>query len=128
MTSPAAVLTVTSGEPLITITLLDQSAPGSSFYVDVQVKNTGAGPANTVSLNQLNFRTLAGTGTVTYNTALSPALPIALGTLNPGASTTVRLYLNFPGSVTQFSIAESGTLQDSSATTFTFASSQAVLY
>jgi len=127
VTAQAAVLTVTTagGEPAIAITLLDQAAPGSSFYVDLQVTNTGSGVANGVSINQMSFRILGGSGSVTV---ASPALPIAVGTLNAGASTTVRVYVNVAGTVSRFAIGETGTVLDGSGTTFSFGSSEVVVY
>jgi len=120
ITSNTAVLTVTvpSGEPAVTITLLDQSSTGPGFYVDLQVTNTGVGPASNLSINQITFRTLGGTGTVTQ---VSPALPIAVGALAPSASTTIRVFLNVPSTVTRFSMGEAGTVQDTNATTFNYA-------
>ncbi len=133
ITSPAAVLTVVApgGGPavgMVKMTILDQSPPGSSFYIDLQVTNTGTGLPGTVIINQLNFRTLSGTGTVSYNTSASPALPISLGLLNPGQSTTVRLYLTVTGSVSQFSIAEDGVLESINGMIFSYESSEVVDY
>ena len=49
--------------------------------------------ARNVSVNQLLFRTLSGSGSVTYNTALSPALPIAIGDLAATVGNTKQFAL-----------------------------------
>ncbi|MGH9814849.1 MAG: HYR domain-containing protein [Candidatus Acidiferrales bacterium] len=98
-----------------------------NFYVDLRLSNTGSGHARSVQLARLTFRTLSGTGTVSYNSALSMALPAAVGALDAGASTTVRLFLHVPGTVTRFSISEGGTLDDVTGTTFSFAAGQMVI-
>jgi hypothetical protein len=72
------------------------------------------------------LRTLAGTGVVTLNTALSPGLPASLGSLDVGMATTVRLYLNVPSTVLRFSITESGPLTNVLGTAFTYSTGQAV--
>jgi hypothetical protein len=129
VSSPADVLTVTAaeGEPTISIKTLDQGMLAGAFYVDLQVTNAGTGDASNVTVRKIAFRTLSGTGVVAYNTNGSPALPIALGDLTAGGSTNLRLFVNVPATVTRFSIAESGAVQDSSGTVFNFASTQSIL-
>jgi hypothetical protein len=102
-----------------------QGSPGVRYY-DVTFTNTGTGIARNLKLNQVALRTLSGTGTVTYNAPLSPPLPATLGDVGVGASTTVRLYLNVPSTVTRFSIGENGQYSDVSGTTFNYSISQAV--
>jgi hypothetical protein len=118
--SGSTVLTVTAtgGEPMISITALDQGTLPGAFYVDLQVMNTGTGTAVNVNVTQLTF------GSVTYNTTMSPPLPIVIGSLSAGGSTSIRLFLNFPPSVSRFSIAEDGTLQDSTGKALNFAAAQ----
>jgi len=99
-------------------------SPGVRYY-DVRFTNTGPDVARNLSLTQLVFRTLSGTGTVTYNTTLSPALPNALGDLPVGASTTVRIYLNVPATVSRFTITENGQVENLAGTSFTFSLGQA---
>jgi len=128
--SGTATLTVTasSGEPLIHAAVLGTGTVSGQFYVDVQFKNAGAGIGTSVTITGVTFRTLTGTGTVTYNSTLSPPIPDSLGTLNVGATVTVRYFINAPTTVTHFSINESGTVTDASSKTFTFAAGQAVAY
>jgi len=65
---------------------------------------------------------------VTINTALSPAVPVNLGALNPGANTTVRVFLNVPSTVTLFLLTENGTYADLGGKSIAYSSSQAVLH
>jgi hypothetical protein len=127
MTYSVTIAPAASGEPAISITLLDQGTASGSLYVDLMVTNTGPGKATSASINQLAFRTLTGSGTVTYNTSLSPSLPIAIGPLSAGSSTTVRVYLTVPGTVTRFTIAENGNVVDSSGTTLAYSASQMII-
>src|SRR5579885_3598094 len=81
------------------ITGQGQQAAGVLF-LDVKLSNTGTDTAQNVKLTQVLFRTLGGTGTASYNTSLSPALPLSVGTLAAGANTTVRIFLNLPSTIT----------------------------
>jgi hypothetical protein len=121
-------VTATSGEPLIHATVLGTGTVSGQFYVDVQFKNAGAGIGQNVTITNVTFRTLTGTGTVTYNSTLSPLLPDSLGNLNAGATVTVRFFINAPLTVTHFSINENGSVTDASNKTYSFAAGQAVAY
>jgi hypothetical protein len=100
--------------------------PGVQF-VDVALTNNGQGDALRLRLDGVAPRTLAGAGAVSYNSALSPALPLALPDLAPGASTTVRLYFNVPAGVSRFAVTETGSLQDSFGRAYKFSISQSVM-
>jgi hypothetical protein len=122
-----ANVTVIVGTPAISATVTNKGvhSPGIRFY-DVKFTNSGNGLARTVRVNQIALRTLSGTGTVTYNSSLSPALPVSLGDLAPGASATIRIYLNVPSTVTRFSITENGQYLRVNGATLNFSTSQAV--
>jgi hypothetical protein len=122
----STVTVVVIGKPVISGAVVAKGLqqPGVRFY-DLRFTNTGTGPARNVSVNQLLFRTLSGSGSVTYNMALSPALPIAIGDLAAGASSTVRIFLNVPSTVTRFSITENGQVQDTAGNNFSFSIGQA---
>lgn len=96
--------------------------------MDLQLTNNGSGVAENLTLSSLAFRTLLGTGTITLNTALSPAIPASLGTLNVGASQTIRLYLSGPTTVTRFVLTENGAVNDVAGNPYTYSSSQSVVY
>jgi hypothetical protein len=82
-----------------------------SVWVDLQLTNTGTGHARNVSITSITLQRLTGTGAVTYDAARSGPVPMAIGSLDAGATRTVRLYLNVPLTVARFSITESVTLQ-----------------
>jgi hypothetical protein len=73
------------------------------------------------------LRTLSGSGIVTYLPALSGALPLSIGNLDVGASSTIRLYLNVPATVTRFSITETGAVQNVVDTQFSYSTAQSVI-
>lgn len=111
--SGSFTVTVQVGAPRIAGAIAGKGRDASgNFYVDLRLSNTGTGHARGVQINSLAFRTLSGTGTVSYNAALSGALPLTIGAIDAGSSATVRLFLNVPATVTRFSITESGTLQN----------------
>ncbi len=123
----AANLTVSLGLPRIAGTFMAKGRDASgAFYVDVRLTNTGTGNARNLSISQLPLRTLLGSGTVTQNTSLSPLLPLAIGNLDVGASTTIRLILNVPSTVTKFSVTESGPVQDVGGTAYSYSTAQVV--
>ncbi len=123
----STTLTVTTNTPQISAEVLDTGTQSGSFYVDLQFTNSGVGIAEKLTLTALAFRTLTGTGTVTYNTQLSPPIPdLVDSSLSAGASVTVRLYLNVPSTVTRFIISETGTYGTTSGQALTFAAGQAV--
>ncbi|HEV3198205.1 MAG TPA: choice-of-anchor Q domain-containing protein [Bryobacteraceae bacterium] len=94
---------------------------GVRFY-DLQITNHGPGDAAGISITQLPLSRLGGTGTVTNMTSL----PINVGSLAAGASTTVRLTLGVPATVTRLRIGENGTFQNGANQTASFSLLQAV--
>lgn len=110
------------GVPLVTV---DVSASGRDqagrFYVDVVLRNLGSGHARNVRLSALTFLTVSGSGSVSYNAALSGPLPLGIGSLDAGAAAAPRrLYLNVPARVGRFSILEGGTLENVTGTRLPF--------
>jgi hypothetical protein len=117
-----------AGLPVVTGKIVGKGKPSPGvMYVDLQLTDTGTGLANGIAIKDLVFRTLAGTGKVTYNATLSGALPISTSALGVGGSVTFRLYLNVPSTVSRFSIMESGTVQDGIFTTYSFSIGEAVI-
>ncbi|MGH9861054.1 MAG: hypothetical protein ACRD5F_13620, partial [Candidatus Acidiferrales bacterium] len=98
-----------------------------NYFIDVQFQNTGTGHARGVGINSLVPRRLSGTGEVTLNMELSPALPHTIGDLDVGATATRRIYLNVPSTVTRFSITESGSLMNLLGTNLNYSTAQAVI-
>jgi probable HAF family extracellular repeat protein len=126
--SAASTVTVAVGVPRITGNISGiGSDPSGAIYFNVALSNTGTGNARNLVIKTLTFRVLSGTGTITYNTALSPALPVTIGNLNVGAISTTRIYLNVPATVMRVAFVESGPVQDVTGTNFTYSTAQMVI-
>jgi len=123
--SATATVTVTVGIPRITGSVAGIGVDSSgAIYADIRLTNTGTGNGRNLTLNTLVFRTLSGTGTVTYDAALSPPLPLAVGNLDLGAPVTTRLYLNVPSTVLRLSVTESGPVQDVSGNNYNYSTAE----
>ncbi len=126
--SATSAVTVTLGTPRITGSISGVGTdPSGATYVNVVLTNTGTGNAQNLIINSLVFRTLSGTGTVTYDTTLSPKLPITIGNLYLGAPVTTRVYLNVPGTATRISITEDGSVQDVLGTNYNYSAAESVI-
>jgi len=122
-----STVTVAVGTPRIAGTSAGVGRdPSGAIYIKVVLTNLGTGNARNLHINTLNLRALSGTGTVTYNTSLSPTLPIVIGNLDVGKSFTTTVYLNVPSTVTRLSITEAGPVQDVLGTNYNYSTSQAV--
>jgi hypothetical protein len=92
-----------STEPTLSASIAGQDSPALGvWWVDLKLTNTSTVTAAAITVASLQLRTLSGTGTVTYAPGLSPALPVLVGNLQAGNSTTVRLYFNVPTTVSPF--------------------------
>jgi hypothetical protein len=122
-----STVTVLIGTPRITGSTVGVGTdPSGAIYVNVVLTNTGTGNARSLNISTLAFRTLSGTGTVTYNTKLSPALPMLLiNSLDVGNKVAVRLYLNVPSTVTRMSITESGPVRNVLGTNYNYSTAEA---
>jgi hypothetical protein len=119
-------VTVILGMPQLNITIVGKGlGPNGTHFVDLQTMDIGTGNAFNVQIKKLNFRTLNGTGTVTYNPTVSGVLPLSEGNINVNASNTVRIFLNIPSGVLRYSIIESGCYQDVLGKTFNYSFAQA---
>ncbi len=126
--SASSTVTVAVGTPRITGSIAGiGSDPSGATYFNIVLTNTGTGNARNLVINTLTYRVLAGTGTLTYNTALSPSLPITIGNLNVGATSIIRIYLNVPTTVTRIAFVESGPVQDVLGTNYTYSTAQMVI-
>jgi hypothetical protein len=95
-----------------------------TLELDVTFTNTGAATALDAKIEAVTGRTLQGVGNVSLDGTLGPALPIELGALAPGASTTVRLNVRVDPGVVRFALTESGAT-DANFGTFGFSLTQA---
>ena len=126
--SATASVTVSLGTVRIAAAVIAKGRDASgNYYVDVQFSDTGNGNARGLNLTQVALRTLAGSGTITYNAALSGALPLAVGNLDAGSGATLRIYLALPPTVTRFSITETGTVQDVTGAAYSYSLAQSVI-
>src|SRR5579871_4791899 len=125
--TPVSMFPQSAGTPSLAGSVVAQASPALGVWaLDLQIINNGTGAAQNIALNTVQPRTLAGVGTVAYDTSLSPALPLAVGGLTAGASAIVRLYFDAPATVQRFSVAENGTVQDVGGANLSFSFSQAV--
>lgn len=105
-------------------TVVSQTATQKILLVDLKLTNTGTGHARNVVIKQLVPRTLYGSGTAVLT---GPALPIAVGNLDVGASTITRLSFTVPATATRFSITENGSVQDALGTSFNYSVVQSII-
>jgi hypothetical protein len=128
--SATSTVTVVIGTPRITGSTVGAvgTDPSGAIYVNVVLTNTGTGNARNLNINTLTFRTLSGTGAVTYNTQLSPALPmLVINNLDVGNKVAVRFYLKVPSTVTRISITENGPVQDVLGTKYSYSTAESVI-
>jgi len=124
----SSTVTVAVGTPRIIGSSAGVSVdPSGAVSVKIVLTNTGTGNARNLKINTLVFRVLSGTGTITYNTALSGSLPLAIGNLDVGASVTTVIYVNVPSTVTRMSVTESGPVQDVKGTSYNYSTAEAVI-
>jgi len=118
----------TPGRPDLIAEVVRQEtvAPGV-IGLDLRFTNTGVGTARDMVLGSLALRTLAGSGNVTLNAALSPALPLVTPNVDVGSFFTVRLTFNVPSTVQRFSVTENGNVTDLSGVTYAYSQAQSVI-
>ena len=117
-----------AGKPVVAGKIVGHGTPSPGvLYIDLQLTDAGTGIAQNIDVEQLLFRTLFGTGTVTYDATLAGTLPITTGHLGVGENKTLRLFLNVPTTVARFSITEDGAVEDGIGTSYNFSIGQAVI-
>lgn len=79
---------------------------GTQLQLPLTIRNTGVQKLDSVDLSDISLRTLAGQGEAKL---AETKLPLAIGELTGGASTTLALTLEVPISVTKLQLTESGT-------------------
>jgi hypothetical protein len=92
-------VSIAAGKPIRTATQIE---------VPLILTNTGTIEATSVEISQIALRAVAGSGSVSLSGA---SLPVPLGRLAVGASSTITLRLNVPTTVKKLSISESGVVQ-----------------
>ena len=125
--STSVTVGTTTGTPAISGSVVGSGVVRRAIrFYDLRFANTGTGTARNVVLNQFKFKTLSGYGNVEYEKNSSPKLPIALGDLAAGASSTVRVFLNVPRRVARFLILENGRFEDATGKTIHYSTQQDV--
>src|SRR5215469_3294304 len=110
---PAPAFPQSGGSPSLALSVVAEASPTPGVWaLDVQITNNGTGAARNIVLQNLQLRTLTGSGAVTYDASLSPAFPLSVGDLAAGGSAVIRLSFDAPATVLRFSVTENGTLQD----------------
>jgi hypothetical protein len=114
-------------QPHVVIQLQNFSLQAPGIYaLDLQLTNTGSGAAQNLSISQIAFATLGGTGQVAFDTSIPPQLPTSTNALQAGASATLHFSVSVPSGVTSFSATETATVQDSLGTSFPISGSQTI--
>lgn len=114
---------IVDGSPRITAKVASaEKQSNGQWKVSVEVSNSGTISAPQVTITQINFRALAGSGQISI---ASPSLPVGLGELAAGAKKNIDLILSIPNTVKKLSITENGSLTISNVK-YTFSSAQVV--
>jgi len=130
-TSLKLLLTVTPGlgegapdpKPALKITTASVKRSGESVTVQLKIDNTGTGTALDALIQQIDVRTLAGSGTATVVTPL----PIEITQIDAGGTVTKTITLNVPATVQRISITEAGTLRGTTMPSSAFTAAQSVI-
>ena len=118
----------TSGKPNFVAQVVKQEKVTAGIYnIDVRFTNVGPGTAKNFSVSKLTFKTIVGSGVVSYNASLAPALPIVTPNVDVGTFVTVRLTVNVPTTVKRFTIAETGSVVDINGVNYSYSQSQALI-
>jgi uncharacterized repeat protein (TIGR01451 family) len=120
-------ITVFVGVPSISTRVLNWGSDSAGHYVTIWWENTGTGYSPLYSLSTLTFRTLTGTGTVTYSPQTLGPLPIERPNFPPGASIGGMLRLQVPATVRRFSITLGGTYTNALGAVTSFSTTQTVI-
>ena len=120
-------VTVIIGTPNITVRIYNKGLDATSYFVDLEWRNTGNGTSPLYSLSTLTFRTLTGTGTVTYSPQSLGPLPIEIPNFTAGGAAYGQLRLQVPATVRRFSITFGGTYTNALGVVSSFSSTQTVI-
>jgi hypothetical protein len=102
-------VTVVVGTPKIDIQLAATGVvSGNRKFVDLVVRNTGNGNARQLKMDLIALIPLKGLGVP----RLVTPLPVTIGSLDAGSTTTVRVTMDVPSAVKKISISEIGTFRN----------------
>ena len=115
------------GTPQAAIRVVNQGVQSAGVYfLDLQVTNVGNDAAEDITLNTLAFQTQSGAGQIVFNNVISPRLPISAGFLAVNGSATLRIFVSGQGTVSDFSLTETGTTVDIFGTPSPFSETQTI--
>jgi probable HAF family extracellular repeat protein len=106
----SSTVTVAAGAPRISVRIAAHgTVSGHRKFVDLEVSNSGAGPARDVALAMVVLVPTKGFG---MPKLVSPKLPRVIGNLDAGSSAAVRVVFDVPASVKELAIIETGTFRN----------------
>ena len=111
------------GKPSISAQVTNVALNGNTLTLTLSLTNVGSGVADKLAISKISLRPLEGSGTVSY---VSPAIPVPIGNLQQGASSSVGITIGVSGTVTRLELTELGNAQDSGGNLYNFSMSQAV--
>ena len=120
---PYAPLTEVPPVTKISIAAGQLSRNGTEVNVPLTITNTGSVAASLIEISQITLRTLAGSGQATL---AGPVLPLQIGRLSPGASSTIMLRLNVPSTVKKLALIENGAVQSTANAAYRFSLGQVI--
>jgi hypothetical protein len=109
--------------PRLTVHASAGTRQGTVLPVSLTMTNSSSVIISGVTLNQIELRTLAGTGQASL---VSPSVPAVAGGLAPGQSRVVTLELQVPLTVRKLSLNENGAVQDARGTAYQFSLGQVI--
>jgi len=118
-----APTTTLVANPSLSAHIVSATKSGNTVQIVLSLTNVGSGSAQYIFLNQIAVRALGGSGSPAY---VSPSLPVSVGGLGIGQSTTVTLTITVPTTVPKLSLTEQGSVQDAAGNLYQFSLSQVV--
>src|SRR5262249_11287860 len=103
--------------PTIFGSIAHKTVQGATTALTLVLTNTGAGPAQSVTLTSLTASVLAGTGSVSVT---SPTLPSLAGALQPGGAANVSVQVTVTAMVSRIRLSFGGTMQNTAGAPLMF--------
>ncbi len=107
----------------VSIVVTRVSNNGAQVNVQLAIHNSGTKDITSIKVSDIALRTLQGAHDAKI---VAPALPINIGNLAHGTSTTIFLALDVPRSVNKLQLTESGTAQTGESSPYKFSLGQVI--
>ncbi|MBV8809613.1 MAG: hypothetical protein JO033_13145 [Acidobacteriaceae bacterium] len=101
----------------------EKFAVQGEIEVPLTITNSGTVEIQSIEIDNVSLRTLAGSGEAELT---NPLLPIKLGSVTPGNSVTLNLIIAVPPGITKLAVTEEGTASNGTATPAQFSFGQAI--